>query len=215
MYDEGSIDTKVRRLWKAVCRKGTNRFSDYWNCYEGRTVASADREILRIVSWGPHLERFQKRVEGKVLLEYRKLGRPLHKLTSEEARSLGSLYPLSKHQGGSRWQMSFIQSLVRFLRKHNLTMLELKHSLKDDPPEVAELVLQTALGTTSTKIVHCYMRDCLKLEAFPIDRGVEDVLKRAHLSKKPWPIIYSCRRQGIPVRVLARACYSYSDDLAL
>lgn len=45
--------------------------------------------------------------------------------------------------------------------------------------------------------------------------GAEGVLKRADVPKKPWPIIFSCRKQGIPVRVLARACYSYSARLAL
>ncbi len=173
----------------------------------------ADEAILRIISWGPYREGIQKSVEERVLKAYEKLGKPLHELSTEEARGLGRLYRLSRHEGGSRWQMSFLLSLVRFLRQHKLTMLDLKNSLKDDPPEVAELVLQTALGTSSTKIVHCYMRDCLKLEAFPIDRGVKKVLKRAGIPERPWPIIYSCRRQGIKVRVLARACNIYSDGL--
>ena len=213
MVNASSLDVKVKKLWNAVKRKGIGDFSDYEYRCSDRTETAADEAILRIISWGPYREGIQKSVEERVLKAYEKLGKPLHELSTEEARGLGRLYRLSRHEGGSRWQMSFLLSLVRFLRQHKLTMLDLKNSLKDDPPEVAELVLQTALGTSSTKIVHCYMRDCLKLEAFPIDRGVKKVLKRAGIPERPWPIIYSCRRQGIKVRVLARACNIYSDGL--
>lgn len=173
---------------------------------------SADKEILTIISWGPHDGDRQEESRRRAFRKYDQMGKPLHALSQTEARELAEQYPLKRGRGGSMgWQKAFVISLVGFLSEHDLSMAEFRRALTQMPPLLAQTVLQTALGTSSTKIPHCYMRDCLKLDAFPIDRRVARLLNRFHVPLDPWVVISSCRRLGIPVRVLARAAYRMGE----
>ncbi len=67
--------------------------------------------------------------------------------------------------------------------------------------------------TSETKIVECYMRDYLKIDAFPIDRWVGRVLDKYGIPENSHLVVQCCNYLGIPIRPFARAVYDNGDVL--
>lgn len=70
-----------------------------------------------------------------------------------------------------------------------------------------------------TKVLWLFVRDYLELPAFPVDRHVEDFLKKLELPTNPWYITTLCRDVGIDPGALNRHIFfskstnfSWSDD---
>ncbi len=193
------IEEKVSQLWNSVPEDAEDKFSDEWLVPRFGKL-SPDTGFLAVLSWGPHKVDRQMAVWGKVKAKYSELATPLHSLTSSQAEALVACYPLK--QG---WQGKFLRGMTLYLRNSGKSMNDVAADLKAGGSGFARAVLQDVFGTTSTKIIDCYLRDVLLMDAFPIDSKVRRVLQKYGIPADPAAIVAVCNKMGIDVRVLARA----------
>jgi hypothetical protein len=90
-----------------------------------------------------------------------------------------------------------------------LSVEQLETALKMEDAFVARAILLDILEAKAGKIVDCYLREVLLVDAFPIDRHVERVLAKYSIPADPVAIVAICRKLNIPVRVLARATFEF------
>jgi hypothetical protein len=193
------IEEKISKLWNSVPEDAEDTFSDDWL---KPLYGNLDPEtgFLAILSWGPHKEDRRTAVWTKVKAKHIEIGLPLHQYSSAQTEALAACYPLK--QG---WQGKFLRGMVLFLRNSGKSIDQVAEELKAGGAGFARAVLQDVYGTTSTKIIDCYLRDILKLDAFPIDTHVRRVLSKYSIPADPYAIVAVCNKMGIDVRILARA----------
>ena len=196
------IETKVKQLWDSVPEDAEDRFSDEWLVPDFGKL-DAETGFLAVLSWGPHKVDRQKAVWAKVKAKHIEIGLPLHQYTSTQTEALAACYPLK--QG---WQGKFLRGMILYLRNSGKSMKDVAEELKAGGGFFARAALQDIYGTTSTKIIDCYLRDVLLLDAFPIDTRVRRTLAKYGIPADPAAIVAVCNKMGIDVRILARATYS-------
>ena len=204
MGDSGlfPIEEKISKLWNAVPEDAEDLYSDDWLKAEYGNL-DAETGFLAILSWGPHKEERRKAVWAKVKAMHIEIGLPLHKYSSPQTEALAACYPLK--QG---WQGKFLRGMILYLRNSGQSMDQMAEALKAGGAGFARAVLQDIYGTTSTKIIDCYLRDILRLDSFPIDTHVRRVLSKYGIPADPYAIVAVCNKMGIDVRILARATFA-------
>lgn len=168
---------------------------------------SEDEKFLAVLHWVGGQEcimwnETRKKLEGK----------PLHELNPENIKRK----PEGQFKFRYDWQFKFLGNLVNHLRKENKNMDILVKELKHLQPEEIVKTLKGILKTDSTKIITCYMRDYLLVDAFPIDTRVRKVLDRYDIppnTKTTMSILQCCKKLKIPVRPFARAVYKLEPCL--
>jgi hypothetical protein len=103
--------------------------------------------------------------------------------------------------------------LVRHLKSENITAKGLVAQLKIMEYTKVKEKLQGIVDTSSDKIVNCWIRDVLRIDAFPIDTRVRNVLKKYDLPEDSSIIMDWCKSHGISSRIFARAIYDSADVL--
>jgi len=201
-----SIEEKIAQLWRALPGEPDEKYSDAWLDAD-REGLSADERFLWILSWGPRAPAQNSRVFAAVKQAYREAGKPLHQMSSKEVEKIAHCYPLRKGPRG--WQGRYLRNLSLHLRNRGLSVEQLETALKMEDPFVARAVLLDILEAKAGKIVDCYLREVLLVDAFPIDRHVERVLAKYNIPADPVAIVAICRKLNIPVRVLARATFEF------
>lgn len=201
-----SLEEKIGALWRALPGEPDEKYSDTW--LEGdREGLSADERFLWVLSWGPRASAQNSRVFAAVKEAYRAGGKPLHQMSAKELEKIVHCYPLRKGPRG--WQGRYLRNLSLHLRNRGLSLERLESALKMEDPFVARAILLDILEAKAGKIVDCYLREVLLLDAFPIDRHVARVLAKYSIPADPVAIVAVCRKLNIPVRVLARASYEF------
>jgi hypothetical protein len=200
------IETKVSQLWNSLGDDAEDKYSDGWL---KPTFGELNPELgfLAVLSWGPHKVERQLAVWKKVKAKYEEIGVPLHKMSSQQTEALVDCYPLKKG-----WQGKFLRGMALYLRNTGKSLDEVAGALREGGSGFARAVLQDIFGTTSTKVVDCYLRDILLLDAFPIDSRVRKVLAKYSIPPDPAAIVAVCNKMGIDVRILARATYSWDVE---
>lgn len=77
----------------------------------------------------------------------------------------------------------------------------------------ARTKLQEIVGTESEKIVDCWLRDVVRLDAFPIDSRIKTLLRKYKIPVDGDFIIECCKENNIPVREFNRALYDYQGQI--
>jgi len=196
---EASYCQNVLRLLNDL-KVNLNAYSDE-NWCENYTV---DEYFLYILCWAGWRPKRQKGVWKKVRENFSKLGKQLHTLQPADVKRLSNSYPLN-------WQKKWLKRLVNFLTNNSLTSRKLVNMLRKMGYEDARTKLQEIVGTESEKIVDCWLRDVVRLDAFPIDSRVRRLLQKYKLPVNSDFIIECCKRYNVPIRPFARALYEYSE----
>lgn len=203
------IIEKVQALWEKVNSLGsTDAYEDENWCQE----YEPDSYLLWVLTWGGWHESRQSQVWSNVMSVYLALAEPHHKvkrlntLSSEELKQLADVYPY-------KWQKTFLEAIASYLKHHGTALSELVERFKASGPKQSLAEMEIALGTSSTKIASCFLRDCVKADVFPIDSRVEKVLDHLGLPADSWAIMLACERLKIPTRIFARAVYDRYADL--
>jgi hypothetical protein len=198
------MERRVKSLWDAVQSLGPLKdFSDENWCEE---ITSPDVYFLIVLTWGAWNEGRQAQVQQGVLEGFQGIGRPLHRLGAEDVKLLAPCYPYP-------WQRSFLHSMVGYLQRNHTSLTAITGQFRDGGPRLALAEMELAMGTPATKIAACFLRDCARLDVFPIDSRVGKVLEKYGLPGDSWAIAEACERLHLPTRVFARAVYSRSSDL--
>jgi hypothetical protein len=196
------IETKISHLWNSLSDDAEDKFSDDW-LKPTFGELSPELGFLAVLTWGPHSVERQMAVWKKVKAKYDEIGVPLHKMSSQQTETLVGCYPLKKG-----WQGKFLRGMTLYLRNAGKSLDEVAGEMREGGAGFARAVLQDIFGTTSSKIVDCYLRDILRLDAFPVDSHVRKVLAKYGIPPDAGAIVAVCNKMGIDVRVLARATYS-------
>lgn len=162
--------------------------------------------FLYLLCWGNYTQKGQLSQWNRVRNNFSKYHRALHELSDEQKESLG--YFLSSTKDRRRqWPTNFLKNLVRHLRSRGLTFDEFCERLGSEPPEHAKIDLMNACNASSSKIVECFLRDVLKIDSFPIDMRIREVLDRYHVPRSSRKIVDCCRQLNIDPRIFNRAIY--------
>jgi hypothetical protein len=106
--------------------------------------------------------------------------------------------------------------LVRHLRSKGLTFDAFCDNLKiegDESPQHAMIDLMNACNASSSKIVECFLRDCIKIDCFPIDLRIKRILKSYHIPEDSRKIVECCRELNINPRFFNRAIFTEYERL--
>lgn len=194
------LSSSVRDLWETTKQELGSRIEDYsddnW-CEE----YPADEYFAFILSWGPLREPARKAVWTRI--ESILKGKRLTDLLEGELR-----YPLP-------WQNRFFSRLVSYLKNNQTSAEEFVRLLHDMGYRNAKATLMQIVQSDSQKIVDCWLRDLVKLDAFPIDSNVKRVLKRFRIPADSDFIVQAAQSLNIPVRQFARAVYDEADSILL
>jgi hypothetical protein len=167
---------------------------------------SADVYFLYILCWaGWRIER-QKKVWQDVRSRFNALGKELCTLQPVDVEELSRAYPLP-------WQKMWLKRLVDHLVKNSLSAQSYVEMLKAMGYESARNELQGIMETECEKIIDCWLRDVVKLDAFPIDTRIRGLLRKYRIPENSNFIIQCCESNNIPVRALARALYDNAEKL--
>lgn len=195
---------RVSALWNRVNALGSLAdFSDENWCED---ISSADVYFVVVLTWGGWREPRQQQVEAEVLRTFTKIAKPINRLNSADVARLTRAYPYA-------WEKNFLRSMVGYLRRNRTSLTELVRRMVETGPQLASAEMQLAMGTSATKIAACFLRDCARLDVFPIDRRVREVLAEYGLPSDSWAIGSACESLHIPTRVFARAVYSRAEAL--
>jgi hypothetical protein len=163
----------------------------------------ADEYFLYILCWAAWREKHQESVWKGVRDSYVSIGKSLHKLTPFDVKKLCKSYPLD-------WQRNWLRRIVDFLVESSLSAKEFVLSLRKAGYEKARCQLQGIVRTDSEKIVDCWLRDIVKIDAFPIDTRIKGLLREYRIPVDSEIIIECCKKNNVPIRPFARALYEYA-----
>ena len=111
------------------------------------------------------------------------------------------------------WQRNWYALLASHLRTNRITAADFVTSLRRMGREDAKRTLLRVVHSSEEKIVECWLRDVVRLPAFPIDGRVREVLKRFHIPDDSDLVVECAERLGIPAREFARAVYENAEEL--
>lgn len=164
-----------------------------------------DEHFLHILCWANWLPERQEAVWKEIRIEYKKIGKTLDRYNSKDLQNLANAYPLP-------WQKKWVTQLVAYLVSQKLDSTTFVIQLKAMGYDKAERKLKSLMQTTEPKIVNCWLRDIVKLDAFPIDSRIRNLLLKEGIPIDSDLIIDCCHENNIPVRNIARALYSNALD---
>jgi hypothetical protein len=193
---------EIEKLWNDLRNLPKFKIEDYEDKNWCEDSFSEDEYFAYILTWaGWNLPR-QNREWKRVKEALDKCGGNL----------LGIIDPQNVHYS-LPWQNKWFTGLVEHLKSENITAKELVTQLKTMEYEKAKNKLQGIVKTESDKIVECWIRDILRIDAFPINTKVRNVLKKYDLPQDPSIIMGWCKRRGINSIIFARAIYDNADCL--
>lgn len=201
---EEFTDEKWFKMWKE------KKSQDWFGSLEG--PRNWDEKFLAVLCWlGGNEWGMWESIRDK----YRKMGSPpLACLNIDELfRGLNHRYVYIENNEAKGWPVDWLKRLRDYLTTRGITMEEFSNELRvegqQDPATVVKK-LQSILRTSETKIIGCFMRDYLEVDAFPIDFHVRKVLEAYGLPIDMLQIMKLCKEAKIPIRPFARALY-YCD----
>lgn len=167
---------------------------------------SFDEYFLYILCWAAWFPERQEAVWKQVRKSFTDIGKRLNEYSPGDIKRLTDRYPLP-------WEKKWAERLIDYLLKHSLTTENLIDKLKNEGYESAKRELQGIVGTTEEKIVSCWLRDIARLDAFPIDTRIRDLLHTYDIPVSSDFIIEYCKQNSVPVRNIARALYDNAESL--
>ncbi|MCW3999896.1 MAG: hypothetical protein NWE93_06630 [Candidatus Bathyarchaeota archaeon] len=167
---------------------------------------SNDEYFLYVLCWAGWRESRQLAVWKEVKQLYDSMGKVLCSYESNEIVRLETVYPLP-------WQKKWLNKLVAYLTKNSLSTEAFVEQLKISGYENSRNLLQGIVETEAEKIVDCWIRDIVRLDAFPIDVRIRHLFNQYNVPVDSNFIIDCCKKNGIPVRPLARALYRKAEAL--
>lgn len=199
----GRAVSRIGKLWKDTRRIAGRRMRNYTDdqwCESYRP----DKYFAFVLSWGPISEKGRRTLWNRTK---RALGK----------KTLNKVDP-RRVPFGLDWQNRFFRKLVRYLKSHRMTGEDLvEHLRKLDAlspgDRNAKSLLMSIVQSKSDKIVECWLRDVVLIDAFPIDMWVRSVLKRYRIPDNSDLIVEASRSLEIPVRDFARAVFGESQEL--
>jgi len=202
--DETKASKNFVRLSNDLRSKGVNLddYTDDKQLYD----YTIDEYFLFILCWAAWREKRQESVWKGVRDSYVSIGKPLHELTLFDVKKLCKSYLLP-------WQKKWLQKLRKFLVDNSLSAKDFVLSLRRAGYERARSKLQGIVKTDSEKIVDCWLRDIVKIDAFPIDSRIRNLLEKYEIPVDSNFIIKCCKQNNIPVRPFARAVYDKADKV--
>lgn len=159
--------------------------------------------FLYILCWAHWSPKRQENVWKEVRDRFNKLGKQLHAFQPVDVKKLCRSYPLP-------WQKKWLKRFVDFLAENSLTAQKFTGLLREMGYENARRKLQEIVGTDAEKIVDCWLRDIVKLDAFPIDTRIKSILREYKIPVDSEIIIECCKKNNVPIRPFARALYEYA-----
>ena len=166
----------------------------------------ADVYFLYVLCWARWRTERQENVWKEVRNRFDELGKELCAFQPVDVERLCESYPLP-------WQKKWLQQLVDFLSENSLTVQNFVDILGKMGYENARRKLQEIMETDAEKIVDCWLRDIVKLDAFPIDTRIRDLLKKYEIPVDSDFIIERCKQNNVPIRAFARALYDNAGTL--
>lgn len=167
---------------------------------------TADEYFLHVLCWAGWLTERQKKVWQDVRNRFNALGKELCIFQPIDVQELSGAYPLP-------WRKMWLQKLVDYLAKNSLSAQSFVEILRAMGYENARDKLQGIMETDCQKIVDCWLRDIVRLDAFPIDTRIRGLLGKYRIPENSDFIIQCCKSNNIPVRALARALYDNAERL--
>jgi len=199
----------IRTLYDKVS-KVLHKYEDReWEKLNKDLRGQKELAFLFILCWGNYNENGQLSQWSKVKENFLKSHKPLHQLTDKQIERLGYFLSIAKNKR-RQWPVNFLKNLVRHLRSRSLTFDEFCDILKAEgaeSPQHAIVDLMNACDTSSSKIVECFLRDCLKIDCFPIDLRIRRVLQSYHIPDDSRKLVECCRQLNINPRIFNRAIF--------
>jgi len=178
-------------------------------------IGNADEWFLYFLTWGPWAGDTPKRIWRGVQAKYREAEKILGCMSHRQILRLQQAFPRPRHNF-TRAVRRYLSRLDAYLRDENTTMKGFERGLRRVGWKAARAKLYKVCGVGDAgmaKVLDCYIRDRLRLQSFPIDSRVRDVLRDYRLPQNPNRIVLLARRLGWNPRVLARAVYECSDAI--
>lgn len=163
-----------------------------------------DEYFLYILCWAGWPPKRQENVWKEVRGRFNELGKQLHAFQPVDVAKLCESYPLP-------WQKKWLQRLVDFLIKNSMASKKFVFMLRKMGYRKARKRLQEIVRTEEEKIVDCWLRDIVRLNAFPIDARIKNLLKQYRIPIDSDFIIKCCEQNNIPIRPFARALYDKAE----
>jgi hypothetical protein len=167
---------------------------------------TADEYFLYILCWAGWRPKRQEKIWQDVRSRFNALGKELCNLQPIDLKKLAEAYPLP-------WQKMWLQKLVGYLVKNSLGAQAFVEMLRTIGYRNAQNRLHGIMKTDSEKIVNCWLRDIVRLDAFPIDTRIRALLRKYGIPEDSSFVIQCCKRTNIPVRAVARALYENAERL--
>lgn len=191
------------------------KFRDDWKTW---LPSDPNAAFLVCVGAGPWKEKRRKKVQQDALEWYYDRYRDIASVTPNYLQ-IKPAYPLV-------WQNKMVFDLATSLMKGTYGMGTFANFCEkwttpgtEWHKSVAEFFDMCEHPGKGTKVLWLFVRDYLGLPAFPIDRHVEDFLKKLELPTNPWYITHLCRDVGIDPNALNRYIFfskstnlSWSDE---
>jgi len=175
-------------------------------------ILTTDEYFLWVLCWGPYGEKRLKSVWEKVQACYDGIGKPpLYKLAPTDTKKLRELYPI-------KWQKKWLSNLVNYLKEEQLSTRNLVSKLRKEGYEEARKQLQGIVSPEveepAEKIVDCWLRDVVKIDALPIDSRIRSLFEKYKIPDDSDFVIKCCKQNDIPVREFARMVYENAEAMS-
>jgi hypothetical protein len=168
---------------------------------------SNDEYFLYVLCWAAWRLDRQMMVWQKVQRAYSTIGKKLNTYGEVDIKKLKSVYPL-------QWQQDWLQRLIKYLSERSLATDRFVLELRQMGYKKAHDLLQGIVETDQDKIVNCWLRDIVRLDAFPIDSRIRKLLKQYKIPDDPDLVMDCCVKNSIPIRDFARAVYENAEKLS-
>jgi len=176
----------------------------------------ADEWFLHFLTWGPWGE--DERMCKRSRMELRRLGYRLGRISDRSVRSLirvwggqATRYPRYS-EGAGKWLLG----LNRYLRMADQSMRSFESRIRRLGWVRGRNELRRICDVWSFregKALDCWLRDRLRVNSFPIDIRVREVLAKYKLEEQPSDLVRLAKALGQNPRVIARAANSLGPEL--
>ncbi len=198
----------IAALYDRVSKRSLRRYSDEeW--LDEDLKGPKELAFLHVLCWGNYNQNARLSQWSRVKETFLKYHRPLHELNDKQIEGLGYFLSLAKDKR-RQWPVNFLKNLVRHLRSSDLTFDAFCDILKKESvesPQFAIVDLMNACDASSSKIVECFLRDCLRIACFPIDLRIKRILQFYQIPADSRKIVECCRQLKINPRIFNRAIF--------
>ena len=110
------------------------------------------------------------------------------------------------------WQHNYVQQMIIYLRINHVSLTNMVVRWLSDKDEwrnhIKEFFHMCDASDKGSKVLWLFVRDFLKLPAFPIDRHVSRNLKELGLPMDSWLMVELCEKAGVDTNKIARGLFS-------